>query len=156
MVMTHVDLIEKLLKYVYGEICQQAIQSRRSDTLFQVHARRPQLQEDRDAATLPGVASALFGFRYAYRGVIKKGRRCLVLRALLGARAMFVCQDSALSAGTNGVTVDFGCRQAGVGPILTFSGLRDGDGFRGRQAVCVRSGYGSDILGDADWDQPHN
>jgi hypothetical protein len=46
----------------------------------------------------------------------------LVLRALLGARAMFVCQDSALSAGTNGVTVDFRCRRVGVGPIFTWSG----------------------------------
>jgi hypothetical protein len=32
--MTHVDLIEKLLKYVYGEICQQTMQCRRTDALF--------------------------------------------------------------------------------------------------------------------------
>lgn len=69
--MTHVDLIEKLLKYVHT--ARLAIQGWSSNALSQVHPRRPQLQEDRDAATLPGVASAVSGFRYAYTGVKKGG-----------------------------------------------------------------------------------
>ena len=75
MVMTHVDLIEKLLKYVYtSRLAAILTRSWISDAGDQVHARRSQLQEDRDADAQPGVerpsrSSSL----YAYTALEKGG-----------------------------------------------------------------------------------
>jgi hypothetical protein len=74
--MTHVDLIEKLLKYViYDMGCVHGwVPSRNADTSFQIHTRWPELQEDRDAANTPGLVS--FGFGLHTWGV-EKGWPCV-------------------------------------------------------------------------------
>ena len=74
--MTHVDLIEKLLKYVvYGMwFAHGWVPSRSADTSFQIHARWPELQEDRDAANTPGGVNSGFGL---HTWGVKKGWPCV-------------------------------------------------------------------------------
>lgn len=63
MVMTHVDLIEKLLKYGPE---RPDVSAYIADSASQIHPRRPQLQEDRDAKCQR--PAAVIGFRFAHSG----------------------------------------------------------------------------------------